>query len=119
MGKNHRHPLRPDFHQPGTLLAVFTDGLGLRERNTPAEESNVRLVDSSRWENVWLKSNDVLIFLEDGNLRNNVPEMPYIKCMSKTGIIWVHPNTISVLVAIFPDDLPGQPKYFEPESSWV
>ena len=119
MAKNHRHPLRPDFHQPGTLLTIFSDGLGLRERSTPKEADTVRLVDSSRSENVWLKSKDVLIFLEDGNTASDVAEMPYIKCMSKAGIIWVHPNTVSVLVAIFPDGLPGQPKYFEPESSWV
>ena len=119
MAKNHRHPLRPDFHQPGTLLKVGSNALGLRERNTSSAKDVPALVDSSRWENVYLDSNDLLIFLEDGNTWNDVSEMPYIKCMSKAGIIWVHPNTVSVLVAIFPDGLPGQPKYFEPESSWV
>ena len=119
MAKNHRHPLRPDFHQPGTLLKVGSNALGLRERNTSNVKDVPALVDSSRWENVYLDSNDLLIFLEDGNGNDAGNNIPYIKCMSKTGIIWVHPKSISVLVAIFPDDLPGQPKYFEPESSWV
>lgn len=112
MSERRVHKFRPDFHQPRTLLKVVRDGMGLRLAGSRPGLSD----GNQRFDSVWMLEGRILVFVTSDCA---AVDAPFVKCLSKLGTVWAHANCMSVLVAVSPKDLPGQPEFFDPESSWV